>query len=62
MAETVYASDAGNLTGHYKVTYLVNKTQEKLTRGFESEYHARQFVNKLRHSKRCTLVSFPIFS
>lgn len=45
--------------GYYKVTFVVNQTREKLTRGFDSPYGARKFVNKLRYSKRCTLISYP---
>lgn len=46
----------------YKVTFIVNKTKEKLTRVFTNEYDAYRFVNKLKHSKRCSLVSYPSFS
>ena len=48
-------------TGYYKVSFLVNATREKFVRSFDSEYQARLFVNKLRYSKRCTLVSYPLF-
>lgn len=48
-------------TGFYKVTFIVNDTLQKLTRSFDSEYQAWVFVNKLRHSKRCTLLSYPNF-
>lgn len=58
--QTYYANhDQG--TGYYKVTFIVNATREKLTRSFDSEYLAYKFVNKLRYSKRCTLVSYPLF-
>lgn len=60
MAETTYASNAC-VEGHYKVTFIVNETGAKLVRGFESPYLARNFVNKLKRSKKCTLVSYPCF-
>lgn len=47
--------------GNYKVRYLINTSQTMLTRTFSSEYLARKFVNKLKHSKRCTLISYPLF-
>ena len=57
---TTYANSE-ELAGFYKVTFLVNKTNEKLQRSFDSPYLAREFVRKLKHSKRCTLVSAPLF-
>ena len=45
----------------YNVTFFVVETGEKLTKSFESEYMAYKFVNKLKHSKRCILVSYPLF-
>lgn len=57
---TCYAdNDTG--TGYYKVTYRVNATKKVLTRSFDSLYFARKFVNKLKYSKRCTLISYPLF-
>lgn len=61
--QTLYA-EAGNKTvtyGMYNVTFLVNETKTKLTRTFDSPVFARKFVQKLKHSKRCTLVSAPLF-
>lgn len=46
----------------YNVTFIVRETGNKLTKSFDSEYAAYQFVNKLRHSKRCILVSCPLFN
>lgn len=50
-----------NNSGYYKVTYIVNESGVRITKGFESPYLARKFVLKLKHSKKCTLVSYPIF-
>ena len=47
--------------GFYKVRFIINATNEYLVRGFDSPYLASKFVNKLKHSKRCTLVSCPAF-
>lgn len=47
--------------GFYKVMFMVNATGEQLMRGFSSEYLAWKFVNKLKHSKKCTLIACPIF-
>jgi len=60
MTETRYANDPNN-SGFYKVKFMVNETGVLLTRGFDSPYFAEKFVNKLKHSKKCTLVSYPIF-
>lgn len=46
---------------YYNVTFLINETGIKLTKSFESEYMAYQFVNKLKHSKKCTLLISPLF-
>lgn len=47
--------------GFYNVTFLVNTTGEKVVKSFNSEYNARNFVNKLKHSRKCTLISYPLF-
>ncbi len=41
---------------------FLNEHGERCTRFFDSAYQCRLFVNKLRHSKRCKLVSYPSFS
>lgn len=51
----------GEYHGHgYSVEYLVHKSNTRLVRVFDSPYLARKFVNRLRHSKKCTLISYPI--
>lgn len=44
------------------VVFIINSTKEKIVRAFDSPYKCRQFVNKLKHSKKRTLVSYPIFN
>lgn len=56
---TCYADEASQY--YYDVTYIVNATGERLTRSFESGYLARKFANKLKNSRRCTLVAYPVF-
>lgn len=56
---TCYADEVSQY--YYEVTYIVNAIGVRLTRSFESEYLARKFVNKLRHSRKCTLVAYPVF-
>lgn len=46
------------IPGHFKVTFIVHASGNKVTKSFDSEYHMRKFINKLRHSKKCSLVSF----
>lgn len=46
----------------YEVAYVVNKTGVLVTKGFPSPYLAHKLVNKLKHSKICTLVSYPIYN
>lgn len=50
-----------SMSGLYEVTFLVNATEARVTRRFDSPYLARKFVNKLRYSKRCTLLAYPVF-
>lgn len=61
MNETYY-SDNDTGRGDYKVTFLVNSNCVKLTRSFDSPYLAKKFVTRLKHSRRCTLISSPIFN
>ena len=44
-----------------KVVFIVKKTGARVTKEFNSEYLCRQFVNKLKRSKRLDLVSYPMF-
>lgn len=60
-AKTSYARENECPVGMYNVTFLVNETRERLTRSFDSPVFAKEFVRKLKHSKRCTLLSFPLF-
>ncbi len=60
-AKTIYADAADDSLGFYKVTFIENETRRVLLRSFDSEYLCRKFVNKLKHSKRCTLLSSPLF-
>lgn len=46
----------------FSVTFIVNSSGQRVTRAFDSPFECRKFVNKLRHSKVCTLVSYPNFS
>lgn len=45
----------------HNVTFISEKG-EKLTRSFEFKSDAYRFVCKLRYSKRCKLVSYPLFN
>lgn len=47
--------------GFLDVCYIDNKTGVRLVKSFDSEYQARVFVNRLKHSKKCTLVYYPTF-
>lgn len=46
---------------YHNVTFIVNETGDKLIRSFDSPYLANKFANKLKYSKRCTLVSRPLY-
>lgn len=43
----------------FQVIYIINKSGEKITKSFSSPYQCKLLVNKLKHSKNCTLVSYP---
>lgn len=58
--DTRYFEDAGAL-GCFDVVFIARDSGRKLVKSFESPYLARKFVEKVRRSKKCTLVSYPIF-
>ena len=60
-AKTSYYNTQDDGLGFYKVTFRVNSTNKELLRSFDSEHFCREFVRKLKHSKRCTLLSYPLF-
>lgn len=45
----------------YTVVFL-NERGDRVEKRFDSPYLARQFVNKIKHSKRCKLVFAPLLS
>lgn len=58
-AVTVYAEQ--DAPYFFNVCYIVKQTGQTLIRSFESEPMAYNFVNKLKRSKRCILISYPLF-
>ena len=40
---------------------FINERGNHVTKHFDSEFLCRKFVNRLKHSKKCVLVSYPIF-
>lgn len=42
----------------YTVVFL-NERSQRVEKFFDSLYKCWQFVNKLKHSKRCRLISYP---
>lgn len=44
----------------YKVVYLVNKTKVRLAASTDDYYEAHAFARKLRYSKSCTLLAWPL--
>lgn len=55
--ETKYAEETS--PGFYDVVFIANDSGRRLVRNFNSPWAAMKFVNKLKHSKRATLVSYP---
>jgi len=47
---------------HYNVGFIIKGTGVKLVKSFESPYMARNFVNKLKRSKKCVLAFYPLFN
>ena len=42
-----------------KVKFFSQDSGKIIEKTFDSAYKCRLFVNKIRHSKRCILISFP---
>lgn len=53
-----YFEDAGAL-GCFDVVFIAKNSGRKLVRSFDSPFLAKEFIRKLRRSKKCTLVSYP---
>lgn len=45
----------------YTVSFI-NAKKVNVTKTFDSLYKARLFVNKLKRSKTCVLISYPLFN
>ena len=57
MSRAFYPEDINSKHGYYTVVYIVRATGKKLAMSFDSPYKADKFINKLKHSTRCDLVS-----
>ena len=57
MGATDYISPELVFTSPISVTYIVKDSGKKLIRTFQSEYLARKFAWKLKHSRKCRLVA-----
>lgn len=44
----------------YKVKYIVLATGAVIEKEFRELYHCRVFLNKIKHSKKCRVISCPI--
>ena len=58
MNKAKYIDDVEYL-GDFDVVFIVKKSGAKLVRQFTSPFLAMEFVNKLKRSKTCMLVSYP---
>lgn len=45
--------------GCFDVVFIVRESGVKLVKEFSSPYLASKFVNRMRRSKKCILVSYP---
>ena len=45
----------------YEVTFLVLESGERVTRTFKNYLECKRFCKKLRYSKKCALISYPLF-
>ena len=59
MARVITVYEGEETPFAYNICFL-NEAGQKLVRSFESPYMARKFINTLKRSKRCVLVSYPI--
>lgn len=41
---------------------FLNERRQKVVKKFDSYYKCRNFVMKLKHSKRCVLISYPLLN
>lgn len=41
------------------IVIFLNERGQRVPKQFDSLWFCRKFVNKLRHSKRCSLLSYP---
>ncbi len=59
---TTYADPNGSAIKPYNVYFRNDKSLELLKRSFDygEEHFCGEFIRKLKHSKRATLVSYPL--
>lgn len=61
MARAVTVSNEQDAPYYFNVCFRVRQTGKTLIRSFEAEPMAYKFVNKLKRSKRCVLIYYPLF-
>lgn len=59
--KTTYANASDAEHWFYKVVYRNEKTKAILKTSFQERPFCEAFVRKLKHSKTCTLLSYPTF-
>lgn len=62
MARVVTVYDGNSTPFSNNVSFIVKATGKKIVKSFEDEYEAYVFTNKLKYSRKCILVSHPLFS
>ena len=50
------------MVGFYSIVYRIKASGVVLMKSFDSRYQAWRFYNRLAHSKRAELVSYPNFN
>ncbi len=45
---------------NYQVTFVVRESGDLITKNFDSLYRCQVFVNKLKHSKKLQLLTYPL--
>ena len=58
--DTKYFEDVDSL-GCFDVVFISRESGRKLVRQFNSPVFAKQFVRKVKRSKKCDLISYPLF-
>ncbi len=60
MSKKAFYEEEDDGDGYYAVTFLILESNRRLIRRFNDSGEVLRFVNRLKRSKKCRVLSYPV--